>query len=89
MIIPQDIQKRKIIYKLCEKLKERHTTILGISTSKDDSRYFDNVLGLPEINDDFSPIITVVPLQLLANFIAIERGYNPDKPRFLTKIVNE
>jgi glucosamine--fructose-6-phosphate aminotransferase (isomerizing) len=40
--------------------------------------------GIPEI---LSPIPFVVPLQMLAYFMALERGYNPDMPRNLAKSV--
>jgi glucosamine--fructose-6-phosphate aminotransferase (isomerizing) len=88
-IIPKNIKRRKIVKKLFEIVKERHSTILGIATSKDHHENIDFIIKLPEIYDDFNPILTVIPLQLLANFIALERGYNPDKPRFLQKIVYE
>jgi len=86
-IIPQNPKKRKIVYKLFEIIKERHISILGITTLKTHPLYLDQILKLPEIIEDFQPILTVVPLQLLANYIAIQRGYNPDQPRFLTKVV--
>jgi glucosamine--fructose-6-phosphate aminotransferase (isomerizing) len=40
--------------------------------------------GIPEV---LSPIPFVVPLQLLAYYMAVERGYNPDMPRNLAKSV--
>ncbi|MHA1230466.1 MAG: SIS domain-containing protein [Candidatus Helarchaeota archaeon] len=88
-IIPQDSNKRRIMYKLFEIVKERHTSILGITTLENNPSYLDTTLKLPSINEDFNPILSVVPLQLLANHIALQRGYDPDHPRFLTKIVLE
>ena len=86
-IIPQDPKKRKIVYKLFEIIKERHTSILGITSLENHPDYLDSILKLPKIREDFNPILAVIPLQLLANYIAIQRGYDPDKPRFLSKIV--
>jgi glucosamine--fructose-6-phosphate aminotransferase (isomerizing) len=40
--------------------------------------------GVPEV---LSPIPFVVPLQLLAYYMAVERGHNPDMPRNLAKSV--
>jgi glucosamine--fructose-6-phosphate aminotransferase (isomerizing) len=40
--------------------------------------------GIPEV---LSPIPFIVPLQMLAYFMALERGYNPDMPRNLAKSV--
>ncbi len=40
--------------------------------------------GAPEV---FSPILSVVPLQLLAYYLSVSRGLNPDKPEKLSKVV--
>jgi len=40
--------------------------------------------GVPDV---LSPIPFVVPLQLLAYYMAVEKGYDPDKPRNLAKSV--
>ena len=40
--------------------------------------------GVPEV---FSPILNVVPLQLLAYYLSVSRGLNPDKPEKLSKVV--
>ncbi|MFB0567442.1 MAG: hypothetical protein ACETVM_02505, partial [Candidatus Bathyarchaeia archaeon] len=40
--------------------------------------------GMPKI---LSPILYVIPLQLFAYYMAIERGHNPDMPRNLAKSV--
>jgi len=40
--------------------------------------------GAPEM---FSPILNVVPLQLLAYYLSVSRGLNPDKPEKLSKVV--
>jgi glucosamine--fructose-6-phosphate aminotransferase (isomerizing) len=40
--------------------------------------------GIPEV---LSPIPFVIPLQLLAYYMAVERGHNPDMPRNLAKSV--
>jgi len=40
--------------------------------------------GAPEV---FSPILNVVPLQLLAYYLSVSRGLNPDKPEKLSKVV--
>ena len=48
---------------------------------------FDKVIKLPEINKFLSPILSVVPLQLLAYHIAKEKMLDVDKPRNLAKSV--
>ena len=47
----------------------------------------DDVIEIPEVKDLFQPVITVIPLQLLAYHIAVARGCDIDKPRNLAKSV--
>ncbi len=47
----------------------------------------DHVIEVPEVDEIISPLITIVPLQLLAYHIAIMRGCNVDQPRNLAKSV--
>ncbi|MDR7922388.1 glutamine--fructose-6-phosphate transaminase (isomerizing) [Thermosynechococcus sp. HY213] len=48
---------------------------------------FDNLLPVPEVDELLSPILTVIPLQLLAYHIAARRGLDVDQPRNLAKSV--
>ena len=52
-----------------------------------DTNIFTNVVKVPETEEFLSPIITVVPLQLLAYYISKEKGLDVDKPRNLAKSV--
>ena len=45
------------------------------------------ILKIPETNKFISPILSVIPLQLLAYYVALERGLDVDKPRNLAKSV--
>jgi len=45
------------------------------------------IISLPDVPDCLSPILTVVPLQLLAYHLAVELGRDVDKPRNLAKSV--
>ncbi|WP_379965391.1 glutamine--fructose-6-phosphate transaminase (isomerizing) [Epilithonimonas sp. UC225_85] len=47
----------------------------------------DYIIEIPETSECFSPILASVPLQLLAYYIAVERGANVDQPRNLAKSV--
>ncbi|MES2704537.1 MAG: glutamine--fructose-6-phosphate transaminase (isomerizing) [Bacteroidota bacterium] len=47
----------------------------------------DHIIEVPEVEEILSPLITIVPLQLLAYHIAIMRGCNVDQPRNLAKSV--
>lgn len=42
---------------------------------------------VPECREEFSPVLSVIPLQMLAYYTAIARGNDPDKPRNLAKSV--
>ncbi len=44
-------------------------------------------LSIPEVADELSPLLTVIPLQLLSYYIAVNRGNNVDQPRNLAKSV--
>ena len=47
----------------------------------------DYKIGLPTIDDLLMPMLTVVPLQLIAYFTSVLRGNDVDKPRNLAKSV--
>ncbi len=47
----------------------------------------DHVIEIPDVEEAFSPLLTTIPLQLLAYHIAVMRGCNVDQPRNLAKSV--
>ena len=65
----------------------RGAKTLIITNQKIDKSMFDTVLEIPEINPYISPILSVIPLQLLAYYISKEKGLDVDKPRNLAKSV--
>jgi len=65
-------------------LKSRGGYIIGISPTKE--KVFDYWIPVPDVGTA-SPIVSVVPMQLLAYHLTILKGYNPDKPRNLAKSV--
>jgi glucosamine 6-phosphate synthetase-like amidotransferase/phosphosugar isomerase protein len=48
---------------------------------------WDAVLPIADIDEWLSPILTVIPLQLLAYSVALQRGLNVDQPRNITKFI--
>ncbi|MEO1972007.1 MAG: glutamine--fructose-6-phosphate aminotransferase, partial [Pirellulaceae bacterium] len=50
-------------------------------------RIADDVIHVPKIDEELQPILSVIPLQLLAYHIAVLRGCDVDKPRNLAKSV--
>jgi glucosamine--fructose-6-phosphate aminotransferase (isomerizing) len=65
--------------------KSRGAYIIGVSDKESD--IYDSWVRLPEVDELFYPMVAVVPLQLLAYYLAINRGCDPDKPRNLAKSV--
>ena len=52
-----------------------------------DKTNFDFVVSIPEIDSIYSPVLSIIPLQLLAYYITKEKGLDVDKPRNLAKSV--
>ena len=63
--------------------------MIGIAAAGDVEleKYLDHVIFVPETDELLIPLLTVVPLQLLAYYAAITRGCDVDKPRNLAKSV--
>jgi len=72
-----------------EEVKARGGRIIAVATEGDHEiqRFADRVLYVPETLDLLTPILTVVPLQLLAYYAAVARGCDVDCPRNLAKSV--
>ncbi len=72
-----------------KEVKARDAVVIGIATESDEKleKYVDHVMKVPETDELVIPILTVVPLQLLAYYAAITRGCDVDKPRNLAKSV--
>jgi glucosamine--fructose-6-phosphate aminotransferase (isomerizing) len=65
--------------------KSRGAYIIGVSDKQ--SNIYDSWIKLPEVDELLYPMVAVVPLQLLAYYLAVSRGCDPDKPRNLAKSV--
>ncbi len=69
-------------------VKARKATVLVITQ---DEKAFegktDEVFKIPECSDTLASLLTVIPAQLFAYYCAVQRGYDPDKPRNLAKSV--
>lgn len=72
-----------------KEVKARDAVVIGIAAEGDEEleKYVDHVMKVPETDELLIPILTVVPLQLLAYYAAITRGCDVDKPRNLAKSV--
>jgi glutamine---fructose-6-phosphate transaminase (isomerizing) len=65
--------------------KARGAFIIGLSDKNNE--IFDEWIELPKVDEIFYPLVSVVPLQLLAYYAAIARDKDPDRPRNLAKSV--
>ncbi len=72
-----------------EEVRARGGTVIAVATEGDDriARYAEHVFYIPDCPPALQPLLTVVPLQLLAYHAAVARGCNVDKPRNLAKSV--
>ncbi|MCA9729450.1 MAG: SIS domain-containing protein, partial [Candidatus Eisenbacteria bacterium] len=70
-------------------VKARHGRIIAVATEGDAEieRLADAVVRIPQTVDALIPLLSVVPLQLLAYHVAVARGCNVDQPRNLAKSV--
>jgi glucosamine--fructose-6-phosphate aminotransferase (isomerizing) len=65
--------------------KARGAFVIGVSDKSHPA--FDEWIHIPKVDEIFYPLVSVIPLQLLAYHSAIARGYDPDRPRNLAKSV--
>jgi len=89
-ICPRDGQTHKTLIGNIQEMKARGASIISILEEGDEEikamsdDYVEVPKGIPEV---LSPIPFVIPLQLLAYYMAIEKGIDPDRPRNLAKSV--
>ena len=87
-ICPRDHVYDKNISSM-EEVKARRGPLIAVATEGDQEigRIADDVIFIPKVMEHLSPLLTVIPLQLLAYHFAVERGCDVDKPRNLAKSV--
>ena len=72
-----------------EEAKARNAKLIALTNSTDQklNDLFDYIIRVPEINEYLSPVLAIVPLQLIAYYIAEFLGKDVDQPRNLAKSV--
>lgn len=70
-----------------QEAKARDARLIGILPQNHQEDMFQDTLLVPEVEEILSPILAVIPLQLLAYYIASMRGLDVDQPRNLAKSV--
>lgn len=88
IVATKDSSYEKIVSNIQE-VKARNGVVIAIVTQGDDTikNMADHVIEVPETPEHLSPLLTVIPLQLLSYHIALMRGCNVDQPRNLAKSV--
>ncbi len=87
-VAPRDEVYEKMLSNIQE-VRTRKGIVIAIANTGDEEikRYADDVIYIPETEEFFSPLLVALPLQLLAYYIANERGCDIDQPRNLAKSV--
>jgi glucosamine--fructose-6-phosphate aminotransferase (isomerizing) len=72
-----------------EEVRARDAAVIAVATEGNESikRLSDDIMYIPRTSEMLSPLLSVVPLQLLAYYIAQIKGCNVDQPRNLAKTV--
>jgi len=87
-LIPRGVVYEKVLANM-EEIKARGGPVIAVvcSGDTDAAALADDVIQVPAVEEFLQPIITSVPLQLLAYHVAVLRGCDVDKPRNLAKSV--
>lgn len=89
VIIPPGEDYDKTMVNLHE-VKARDAIILSVGAEGDKKVAENSRIMIemdPEVNDVIAPLVYTVPLQLLSYYVTLEKGYNPDQPRNLAKVI--
>ena len=72
-----------------EEAKARNARMIALTNSKDEKLddLFENIIRVPDVDELYSPLLAIIPLQLLAYYIAEFLGKDVDQPRNLAKSV--
>jgi glutamine---fructose-6-phosphate transaminase (isomerizing) len=66
-------------------IKARGASLIGIGSSPSD--VYDQFISIPEVDEVLCPLLEVIPFQMIAYYLALEKNANPDYPRNLAKSV--
>ena len=87
-IVPKVSNYEKMMSNI-EEVRARGGRLIIIATEGDDAvkDLSEDIIYLPQMTDELSPILSVLPLQLLSYHIALKLGCDVDQPRNLAKSV--
>ena len=72
-----------------QEIKARKGKLIAVITEGDDSTaaICNDIMSIPESDEIIAPMLSAIPMQLLAYYIGVAKGYDVDKPRNLAKSV--
>ena len=87
-VATRDSYHEKIISNIQE-IKARKGKVLAVISQGDDiiANMADDCMIMPEADELIAPMLSVIPMQLLAYYMGVAKGYDVDKPRNLAKSV--
>jgi glucosamine--fructose-6-phosphate aminotransferase (isomerizing) len=87
-VATKDSHHEKVVSNMQE-IKARKGKVIAVVTEGDENTIAlcNDVMIVPEADEIVAPMLSVVPLQLLAYYIGVAKGYDVDKPRNLAKSV--
>jgi glucosamine--fructose-6-phosphate aminotransferase (isomerizing) len=88
VIAATDHTNDKMISNIQEvKARKGRIIAIGPATNTEVADLAEFYIPIPSTEDAFSPLLTVIPLQILSYYVAVNRGNNVDQPRNLAKSV--
>jgi glucosamine--fructose-6-phosphate aminotransferase (isomerizing) len=87
-VATRNSQYEKVVSNI-EEVRSRGGHVIAVATEGDEEigRLCECVFHVPDVAEQLQPLLTIVPLQLLAYHAAVLRGKDVDKPRNLAKSV--
>lgn len=88
VIPPGDDYDRTLVN--LEEVRARGASVLAVGSEGNrdlESKSKEMIAMNPEVPDILAPLVYTVPLQLLAYYVTIDKGHNPDQPRNLAKVI--
>jgi len=87
-VATRDSYHEKIVSNIQE-IKARKGKVLAVISQGDDiiEKMADDCMVIPEADELIAPMLSVIPMQLLAYYMGVAKGYDVDKPRNLAKSV--
>lgn len=87
-VATKDSYHEKIVSNIQE-IKARKGKVIAVITDGDEiiTKMADDIIKVPEADEIVAPVLSTVPMQLLAYYIGVAKGYDVDKPRNLAKSV--